>query len=91
MVLKMKDETGFNLLKLDKMDDLMNKLQEDEDFFKKRKKMITMPKCKDCKHFKPIDDEIGDCIGYEISGEKNASKCIENAFEPREKTSDKKE
>lgn len=50
-----------------------------------------MPKCKDCKHFKPIDDEMGDCIGYEISGERDASKCVANAFEPREKTDDKKE
>ena len=37
MVLKIKDEAGFTLLKIDKMDDLMNKLQEDEDFFKKKK------------------------------------------------------
>ena len=37
MVLKRKDEAGFTLLKLDRMDDLMNKLQEDEDFFKKKK------------------------------------------------------
>lgn len=35
MVLKRKDEAGFTLLKLDKMDDLMHKLQEDEEFFKK--------------------------------------------------------
>ena len=48
-------------------------------------------KCKDCKHFKPIDDEMGDCIGYEISGEKDASKCVANAFVPREKTCNKKE
>jgi hypothetical protein len=60
-------------------------------FSKKRKKMIIMPKCKDCKHFKPIDKEMGDCIGYEISGEKDASKCVANAFEPREKANDEKE
>ena len=36
MVLKRKDEAGFTLLKLDKMDELMHKLQEDEDFFKKK-------------------------------------------------------
>ncbi len=47
--------------------------------------MMTMPKCKDCKHFKPIDEEIGDCFGYEISGERDASKCGAKAFEPREK------
>ena len=37
MVLKRKDEAGFTLLKIDKMDELMNKLQEDEGFFKKKK------------------------------------------------------
>ena len=35
MVLKRKDEAGFTLLKIDKMDDLMHKLQEDGEFFKK--------------------------------------------------------
>ena len=42
MVLKRKDEAGITLLKLDKMDELMHKLQEDEKFFKnkiKNKKM----------------------------------------------------
>ncbi|RLF38739.1 MAG: AbrB family transcriptional regulator [Thermoplasmata archaeon] len=34
-VLKRKDETGFTLIKLEKIDDLMYKLQEDEEFFKK--------------------------------------------------------
>lgn len=35
MILKRKDDAGFTLLKLDKIDFLMHKLQEDEDFFKK--------------------------------------------------------
>jgi len=35
MVLKRKDGAGFTLLKLDKIDVLMHKLQEDEEFFKK--------------------------------------------------------
>ena len=34
MVLKRKDSAGFSLIKLDHMDQLMHKLQEDEDFFK---------------------------------------------------------
>lgn len=51
MVLKRKEEAGLPILKLDKMDDLMNKPPEDKDFFKK--KMTIIPKCKDCKHFKP--------------------------------------
>lgn len=37
MVLKRRDDSGFTLLKLDKMDDLMFKIQEDEEFFKKMK------------------------------------------------------
>lgn len=37
MVLKRKDEVGFTLLKIDKMDDLMHKLQEDGEFFQKER------------------------------------------------------
>jgi len=37
IALKRRDGAGFTLLKLDKMDDLMNKLQKDEDFFIKTK------------------------------------------------------
>ena len=33
MVLKRGDEAGITLLKLDKMDELMYKIQEDEEFF----------------------------------------------------------
>jgi AbrB family looped-hinge helix DNA binding protein len=40
IALKRKDEVGFTLLKLDKMDELMYKLQGDEEFFKKKKKKI---------------------------------------------------
>lgn len=35
IVLKRKDEAGFTVLKLDKMDELMHKIQEDEEFYKK--------------------------------------------------------
>ncbi|MFQ6087678.1 MAG: AbrB/MazE/SpoVT family DNA-binding domain-containing protein [Candidatus Methanofastidiosia archaeon] len=35
IALKRKDDAGFTLLKLDKMDELMYKIQGDEEFFKK--------------------------------------------------------
>jgi AbrB family looped-hinge helix DNA binding protein len=38
IVLKRKDEAGLTLIKLDKMDELMYIIQEDEEFFKKLKK-----------------------------------------------------
>jgi AbrB family looped-hinge helix DNA binding protein len=34
-VLKRRDEAGFGLIRLDRIDELMYKLQEDEEFFKK--------------------------------------------------------
>ena len=37
IVLKRKDEAGLTLIKLDKMDELMFLVQEDEDFFRKLK------------------------------------------------------
>ena len=36
-VIKRRDEAGFTLIKLEKIDELMYKLQEDEEFFKKRR------------------------------------------------------
>ena len=36
-VLKRRDEAGFTLIKLSKMDELMYKIQEDEGLFTKRK------------------------------------------------------
>lgn len=50
-----------------------------------------MPKCKDCKHFKPIDDEMGDCIGYEISGERTHQNALQMHLSQKKKTDDKKE
>ena len=38
IVLKRKDEAGLTLIKLDKMDELMYLIQEDEQFFEKLKK-----------------------------------------------------
>jgi len=37
IVLKRRDNAGFTLLKLDKMDELMYQLQEDKEFFQKMK------------------------------------------------------
>ena len=37
IVLKRKDESGLTLIKLDKMDELMFLIQEDDEFFKKLK------------------------------------------------------
>ena len=37
IVLKRKDDAGLTLIKLDKMDELMFLIQEDEEFFKKLK------------------------------------------------------
>ena len=37
IVLKRKDEAGLTLIKLDEMDELMFRIQEDEEFFKKLK------------------------------------------------------
>jgi AbrB family looped-hinge helix DNA binding protein len=38
IVLKRKDNAGLTLIKLDKMDELMFLIQEDEDFFNKLRK-----------------------------------------------------
>ena len=38
IVLKRKDEAGLTLIKLDKMDELMFLIQEDEEFFNKLKR-----------------------------------------------------
>ena len=62
MVLKREDNAGLTLLKLDKMDQLMFKIQQDGDFFKKVSGGEKMPTCADCKHYKPTDDEVGDCF-----------------------------
>ena len=40
IVLKRKDESGLTLIKLDKMDELMFLIQENEEFFKKLKEVI---------------------------------------------------
>ena len=49
LVLKRKDEAGLVLIKLDKMDELMFLIQENEDFFKKLKEVIKMSEKYTCK------------------------------------------
>lgn len=39
--------------------------------------------CKDCKHFKPTDDERGTCFGIEVFANGEADKCLIQAFGPR--------
>jgi hypothetical protein len=45
-----------------------------------------MPKCKDCKFFKPKEDKpgFGDCFGVEVEAERDANECPQKAFQPRE-------
>ena len=40
IVLKRRDEAGLTLIKLDKIDELIFLIQEDEEFFKKLKEVI---------------------------------------------------
>ena len=43
-----------------------------------------MPTCKDCKHYKPIENtETGDCFGHIVPADAPAAKCPANAFTPR--------
>ncbi|MFA5076096.1 MAG: hypothetical protein WC480_01625 [Patescibacteria group bacterium] len=43
-----------------------------------------MPKCRDCKHFRPKDSERGDCHGYEVLGEIDADLCPTSSYMPLE-------
>ena len=43
-----------------------------------------MAQCKDCKFYKPIDDNKGDCFGHEVPATLDVGKCPSNAFQPRE-------
>lgn len=51
-------------------------------FSKKLKEMNNLPKCKDCKHFKPAENDMGDCFGVEASGGMDAADYPANALEP---------
>ncbi|HOI40997.1 MAG TPA: hypothetical protein PL168_09730 [Methanobacterium sp.] len=42
-----------------------------------------MPQCKECKFYKPIDNEKGNCFGQEIPGDMDTDKCLVNAFRPK--------
>lgn len=83
IVLKRKDSAGLTLIKTDKMDNLMFKIQQDEEFFKELKGGEKMPACKDCKHYNPKDEETGDCFGVEVQADMDADSCPANAFEPK--------
>ena len=40
--------------------------------------------CKDCKYYRPIDEEKGDCFGHVVPADMPVEKCPAKAFEPRE-------
>lgn len=42
-----------------------------------------MPKCKDCKFYKPVDDEKGDCFGHKLPAETDADDCPTKSFQSR--------
>ncbi|NMC59032.1 MAG: AbrB/MazE/SpoVT family DNA-binding domain-containing protein [Candidatus Methanofastidiosa archaeon] len=83
MVLKRGDNAGITLLKIDKMDELMFKIQQDEEFFKKVSGGENMPTCQDCKHYNPVDEETGNCFGVEVKADMDADDCPAKAFEPK--------
>jgi hypothetical protein len=55
--------------------------------YKTSKKFLTVMhmRCRDCKYYKPIDDEKGDCFGHIVPGDMPAEKCPAKAFVPKEK------
>lgn len=42
-----------------------------------------MPVCSECKHYKPVNDEIGDCFGHEVPANLDVEKCPAKAFTPK--------
>lgn len=44
-----------------------------------------MPTCKDCRFYKPIDEENDDCFGPVVSGDMDVEKCPLKAFQPKNK------
>lgn len=47
-----------------------------------------MPKCKECVHYKPFDEEQGFCFGVLLHGDRDAhesEKCRADHFTPHEK------
>lgn len=43
-----------------------------------------MLKCKECKFYKRIDNDKGDCFGHEVPANMDANKCPKKAFQPKE-------
>jgi hypothetical protein len=41
------------------------------------------PTCKDCKFYKPIDENKGDCFGHEVLAKMPAEKCPAKSFQLR--------
>ncbi len=42
--------------------------------------------CRDCRYFRPIDEERGDCFGHVVPADMPVELCPAGAFEPREGT-----
>lgn len=42
-----------------------------------------MPKCKECKFYKPKNNSKGDCFGHEVLANMDSNKCPQKAFQPR--------
>lgn len=86
MVLKRKDKAGLSLIKLDKIDELMYSIQEDDQYFsnfanEEGEKMAT---CKECKFFQPIDEAEGSCFGHKVEAERPVEECQAKAFKPKD-------
>jgi len=59
------------------MDKLMDKIRNDEKFFEKIvERGEKTPTCKDCKFYKPIDENKGDCFGHEVM-----AKCLQKSVQ----------
>ncbi|MHA1448799.1 MAG: hypothetical protein ACTSP4_05190 [Candidatus Hodarchaeales archaeon] len=43
-----------------------------------------MAKCSECKFYKPLTDEKGDCFGHEVPGNLDVENCPTKSFQPRD-------
>ena len=54
-----------------------------EEFLNNLKGGENMPKCKDCKFYKPIDETKGDCFGHVVPANMDAERCPTKSFQPK--------
>lgn len=43
-----------------------------------------MPKCKECKFYKKIDETKGDCFGHTVPANCDVNNCPTKSFQPRD-------